>query len=49
MGLGGDDVEQNQPCAVEQIAGAVAALEGRTEMDAMIAYLQSLGTALGSR
>ena len=28
----------------EQIAAAPAALEGKTEMDAMIAYLQSLGT-----
>jgi cytochrome c oxidase cbb3-type subunit 2 len=28
----------------EQIAAAPAALEGKTEMDALIAYLQSLGT-----
>ena len=27
-----------------EIAAAPAALEGKTEMDAMIAYLQSLGT-----
>ena len=37
------------PYTDEQIAGAPKALEGRTEMDAMIAYLQSLGTAVKTR
>jgi len=32
------------PYTDEQIAGAAAAVEGRTEMDAIIAYLQELGT-----
>jgi cytochrome c oxidase cbb3-type subunit 2 len=32
------------PYTDEQIAGASAAVEGRTEMDALIAYLQELGT-----
>jgi cytochrome c oxidase cbb3-type subunit 2 len=32
----------------EQIAGAKAAVAGHTEMDALIAYLQQLGTALKS-
>ena len=32
------------PYTDEQIAGAAAAVEGRTEMDALIAYLQELGT-----
>jgi cytochrome c oxidase cbb3-type subunit 2 len=30
----------------EQIAGAQAAVAGRTELDALVAYLQQLGTAL---
>jgi cytochrome c oxidase cbb3-type subunit 2 len=34
------------PYGDEDIAGASAAVEGKTEMDAMIAYLQQLGTAL---
>jgi cytochrome c oxidase cbb3-type subunit II len=34
------------PYTDEQIAAAPAALEGRTEMDAVIAYLQGLGTAV---
>ena len=34
------------PYTDEDIAGARAALEGKTEMDAMIAYLQGLGTTL---
>ncbi|NBC23135.1 MAG: cytochrome-c oxidase, cbb3-type subunit II [Gammaproteobacteria bacterium] len=38
--IGGD------PYTEEQIAGAAAAVEGKTEMDAMIAYLQGLGTNL---
>lgn len=33
-----------KPYTDAQIAAAPAALEGKTEMDAMIAYLQSLGT-----
>ncbi len=32
------------PYTDEQIAGAAAAVEGKTEMDAIIAYLQDLGT-----
>jgi len=32
------------PYTDEQIAGAAAAVEGRSEMDALIAYLQQLGT-----
>ncbi len=32
------------PYTDEQIAGAAAAVEGKTEMDALIAYLQDLGT-----
>ena len=34
------------PYTDEDIAGAKAAVEGKTEMDALIAYLQSLGTYL---
>jgi len=34
------------PYTDEEIAGARAALEGKTEMDALIAYLQGLGTTL---
>lgn len=37
------------PYTDEQIAEAPAQLEGRTEMDAIIAYLQSLGTAVKTR
>lgn len=33
------------PYAEEDIANAPAALEGRTELDALIAYLQTLGTS----
>ncbi|MFN3986421.1 MAG: cytochrome-c oxidase, cbb3-type subunit II [Rhodocyclaceae bacterium] len=36
------------PYTDEQIAGARAELEGKTEMDAVIAYLQGLGTALSN-
>ncbi len=32
------------PYTDEQISGAAAAVEGKTEMDALIAYLQGLGT-----
>ena len=34
------------PYTDEQIAGAEEAVKGKTEMDAVIAYLQGLGTAL---
>jgi cytochrome c oxidase cbb3-type subunit 2 len=34
------------PYTDEDIAGAAEAVQGKTEMDALIAYLQSLGTAL---
>ena len=34
------------PYTDEDIAGAKKALEGKTEQDALIAYLQGLGTAL---
>jgi cytochrome c oxidase cbb3-type subunit 2 len=34
------------PYTDEDIAGAKAAVEGKTEMEALIAYLQTLGTAL---
>ncbi len=37
------------PYTDEQIANAPAALEGKTEMDAMIAYLQGLGIELQTR
>ena len=37
------------PYTNEEIEGAPAAVEGRTEMDAMIAYLQGLGTAIRTR
>jgi cytochrome c oxidase cbb3-type subunit 2 len=38
------NVVSHKPYTEEQIAAAPAALAGKTEMDAMIAYLQSLGT-----
>ncbi|MFU8785444.1 cbb3-type cytochrome c oxidase subunit II, partial [Aliidiomarina sp.] len=34
------------PYTDEDIEGAQAAVQGKTEMEALIAYLQSLGTAL---
>jgi len=34
------------PYSEEDIAGAAAAVKGKTEMDALVAYLQSLGTVL---
>lgn len=37
------------PYSDEDIAGAAAAVRGKTEMDALIAYLQSLGAALRGR
>lgn len=36
----------NVPYTDEDIAGAKAAVKGKTEMEALIAYLQSLGTSL---
>lgn len=37
------------PYTDEQIEAAASAVEGRTEMDALIAYLQGLGTARSAR
>ena len=37
------------PYSDAEIEGAAVAVEGRTEMDAMIAYLQGLGTAIRTR
>ena len=37
------------PYTEAEIEGVAKAVEGRTEMDAMIAYLQGLGTAIRSR
>ena len=37
------------PYSDEDIAGAPKALEGKTELDAMIAYLQGMGTAIKTR
>lgn len=37
------------PYSDEQIAAAPKQLEGKTEMDALIAYLQSLGTSIKTR
>lgn len=37
------------PYTDEQIEAAYEALEGKTELDAMIAYLQSLGTSIETR
>ncbi len=37
------------PYSDEEIASAPAELEGKTEMDAIVAYLQNLGTAIKSR
>ena len=34
------------PYTDEQIAGAAEQIKGKTEMEALIAYLQGLGTAL---
>jgi cytochrome c oxidase cbb3-type subunit 2 len=34
------------PYTDAEIAGAVKDIEGKTELDALIAYLQSLGTAV---
>ena len=37
------------PYSDEDVAGAAAAVEGRTELEALIAYLQGLGTEIGQR
>ncbi len=37
------------PYTDEDIAGAAAAVDGKTEMDALIAYLQGLGTTIKAR
>jgi len=37
------------PYTDADIAGASAALEGKSELDALVAYLQNLGTALSNR
>jgi cytochrome c oxidase cbb3-type subunit 2 len=37
------------PYTDDEIAGAPALLEGKTELDALVAYLQSLGTAIRTR
>ena len=37
------------PYTDEDIAGAAASLAGKTEMDAMVAYLQNLGTTITTR
>ena len=37
------------PYTDEDIAGAAAAVKGKTEMDALVAYLQVLGTALQNK
>ena len=37
------------PYSDEEIAGAAKSLEGKTEMDAMIAYLQGMGTTIKTR
>ena len=37
------------PYSDEEITNAPAALEGKTEMDALIAYLQDLGTTIKVR
>jgi len=37
------------PYSDEDIAGATESVKGKTELDALIAYLQNLGTAISSR
>ena len=44
-----ESIMPGYPYTDEQIENAPAALEGKTEMDAMIAYLQTLGTAIKTR
>jgi len=55
--LDGSDIQKKMkalrvvgvPYTDEQIANAPAELQGKTELDALIAYLQNLGTAIKSR
>ena len=55
--LDGSDIQKKMrvlrrlghPYTDDQIANAPAALEGKTEMDAVIAYLQNLGTNIKTR
>jgi cytochrome c oxidase cbb3-type subunit 2 len=55
--LDGDDIrtklrvlrQLGHPYSDEDIKNAPAELEGKTEMDAMVAYLQGLGTAIKVR
>jgi cytochrome c oxidase cbb3-type subunit 2 len=37
------------PYTDDDVSGAVASLKGKTEMDALVAYLQVLGTAIKSK
>ncbi len=37
------------PYTDEDIAGAREAVKGKTEMDALVAYLQGLGTAIKNK
>ena len=37
------------PYTDEDITGSVASLQGKTEMDALVAYLQVLGTSIKSK
>jgi cytochrome c oxidase cbb3-type subunit 2 len=37
------------PYTDEEIASAGASVEGRTELDALVAYLQNLGTVRSAR
>jgi cytochrome c oxidase cbb3-type subunit 2 len=37
------------PYTDEDIAGAQAAVKGKTQMDAVVAYLQGLGTIIKSK
>ncbi len=48
MNLLGHTVGQGDRYSAEEIAAAEAQLEGKTELDALIAYLQVLGTSLKS-
>ncbi|MGC1329580.1 cbb3-type cytochrome c oxidase subunit II, partial [Pseudomonas sp.] len=41
--------ELGVPYTDEDIAGAEAAVKGKTEMDALVAYLQGLGTIIKSK
>ena len=37
------------PYTDEEVAGAAAAVAGKTELDALVAYLQNLGTVRSAR